>query len=167
MAARLSIIILFVFPLAASAASVFDKVTGDQPVCYGREYSDAVMKAHPKQTVQKIQAKLEKDTQYNQNILNIEITLKGAKNRYKNYRAMLFCDQNDDCFVECDGGSAKLSMLSDGRLQLTNNGFIIQGGCGDEGEDDGVMLPATPGGDDVFKLTKLPSAFCQKVELRE
>jgi hypothetical protein len=159
---RFMILALFLLPLGAPAASVFDSVTAAQPVCYGREYSEVAMKSRPKQTVQKIQAKLEKDTEYKQNILHIEITLKGAKNRFKNYRAMLFCDQNDECFVECDGGSAKLSRLVDGRLQLKNNGFVIEGGCGGEDEEDGVMLPAEPGGDDIFRLSKLPSAFCQK-----
>ena len=75
---------------------------------------------------------------------------------------MLFCDKDDRCSVECDGGSANVSLQIDGHLILKNNGFAIQGGCGDDSEEDGVLLKPSEGGDDKFKMTKLPSAFCQK-----
>lgn len=146
----------------AVSPSVFDKVTSEQPVCYGREYSEALLKTRPKQTVQKIQAKFLKDKEYSQNIMTVEITLKGKANFYKTYRSMLFCDKSDRCFVECDGGSASVSLQADGRVVLKNHGFAIQGGCGGEDEEEGILLPPTVGGDDRFTMTRLPSAFCQK-----
>lgn len=155
--------LLIVMAQHSYAASVFDGVTADQPVCYGREYSAEYLKSRPKQTVQKIMAKLIHDKEYEQNQLSVEITRTGSKNFYKTYRALLICDKDDRCYVECDGGSVNLSMRSDGRLAFKNNGFVIQGGCGGEGDEvEGEFLPATPGGDDQFRLTKLPSAFCQK-----
>lgn len=162
---------MFLTSIAASAAnpSVFEKVTPTQPICYGREYSAAYLKTRPKQTVQKILAKFSKDAEYNQNIMTVEITLKGKKNFYTTFRSLLFCDKQDHCYVECDGGSADVSLLDDGRLQFKNNSFAIRGGCGGEDEEDGQLLPATPGGDDVFRMTKLPAAFCQNApdHLRE
>jgi hypothetical protein len=147
-----------------AAPSVFSDVTADQPVCYGREYNESVLKARPLQTVQKIQAKLSHDAEYNQNIMTVEITLKGKKNLYTNYRSMLFCDKDDHCYVECDGGSVNTKIQSDGTLLIKNNGFVIHGGCGDEGEDiEGILLKRTEGGDDLFKLFRLPKEFCQKV----
>ncbi|WP_413290451.1 hypothetical protein [Bdellovibrio sp. HCB337] len=143
------------------AVSVFDKVTPEQPICYGREYSAEYLKSRPKQTVQKILAKFSKDAEYNQNLMTVEITLKGKKHFYKNYRSLLFCDKNDDCYVECDGGSASVSLQQDGRMHFKNNGFAIQGGCGSE-EEDGFLLKPTVGGDDRFRLIKIPSGFCQK-----
>lgn len=163
--------LLSLISLTATAAthSVFEKVTPAQPVCYGREYSAAYLKGRPKQTVQKILAKFSKDAEYNQNIMTVEITLQGKKNFYITYRSLLFCDKEDHCFVECDGGSANVSLLEDGRLQLKNNGFAIRGGCGGEDEEDGQLLPSVPGGDDVFRMTKLPAAYCQNApdHLRE
>lgn len=158
----IAFLVLLVSQAMAASRSVFEKVTPSQPVCYGREYSANTLKARPKQTVQKILAKFSKDPEYNQNILSVEITLKGKKNFYTTFRSILFCDKDDHCYVECDGGSADVSLMDDGRLLLKNNGFAIRGGCGGEDEEDGILLPATPGGDDEFRLTKLPSAFCQK-----
>jgi len=146
----------------AVANSVFDKVTADQPVCYGREYSSTTLKSRSKQTVQKIQAKFSHDPQYNQNIMTVEITLTEKKNFFKNYRSLLFCDKDDRCAVECDGGSVNVSLQPDGRLLVKNNGFAIQGGCSGEEGDEGTILQPTRGGDDQFKLVRLPSAFCQK-----
>jgi len=156
-------ILFFLSQPVLAATSVFTDVTPDQPVCYGREYNSSVLKARPLQTVQKIQAKLIKDAEFNQNILSLEITLKGKANLFKNYRSLLFCDKDDYCYVECDGGSANLKIQSDGTLLITNNGFVIQGGCGGEDEEDGILLKRTEGGDDLFKLFKLPKEFCQKV----
>ncbi len=147
----------------AASPSVFEDVTAAQPVCYGREYSEANLKARPKQTVQKILAKLSKNAKYNMNILSVEITLKEKKDYYISYRSTLFCENEDHCYIECDGGSVDLSKQNDGQLSFKNNGFVIRGGCGGDGNDDenGVRLPKVAVGDDEFKLTKLPAAFCQ------
>lgn len=151
---------------AWAANSVFDEVTAEQPLCYGREYSLADMMAAPRQRVQKIQAKLSKIRRYNnQTVLSLEITLRGAKNTYKNYRSFFNCDAKAHCQIDCDGGSADLRMAGDGRLVIKNNGFVIEGACGGkvDGEEQRQILKAIRGADDYFRLVRLPGEFCQNV----
>lgn len=146
---------------AFGAKTVFSDVTPEQPVCYGREYALSQLTRSPKQTVQKIQVKLSKIKKYDQTVMAIELTLKGQKNTYKNYRAFFDCDKGGDCRIDCDGGSARIQLSREGHLLLTNHGFAIDGTC--DGEAEPVILKATSGGDDLFKLVRLPSAFCQNV----
>jgi len=153
-------------PAALAAKSVFDDVTSGQPICYGREYGLADMAAAPRQRVQKIQAKLSKIKRYNnQTVLSLEITLRGAKNTYKNYRSFFNCDSKAHCQIDCDGGSADLRMAGDGRLVIKNNDFVIEGACGGkvDGEEQRQVLKAFTGADDYFRLVRLPVEFCQNV----
>ena len=53
----LAALALSALTLPAFAASVFDQVT-NRPICYGREYSAAELKAHPAQTVAKMETKM-------------------------------------------------------------------------------------------------------------
>ncbi len=156
---------IFADPTPMANTMPFVGITTDQPVCYGREYSPAHLKAKPKQTVKKIQAKLEIIPEYNQNVLNLEVTLRGEKNQYTNYRSIFSCFLDDGgkyrCGIDCDGGSVKISMSSKNELVISvENGFILSGGCGSEEKD--VFLQAVLGGDDKFVMTKLPAQFCAK-----
>ena len=149
-----------------SLSTLFSQVKANEPSCYGREYSTEHMEKNEKQTVKKMRVKMVRDltepsspSEY----LDVEIALKGEENFFKTYRAFLICDSKQgECYVECDGGRVKAWGAKDGSLTLQNLGFVIQGGCGgDEGTDNTVMLKPTKGGDDIFKLVKLPSQYCQ------
>ena len=153
------IILITMVSSNAFANQVYDQVTEKQPVCYGREYGIDHLKSTPLQKVQKIQVKLEKIDKYNQNNLSVEVTLRGAKNEFINYRAGFVCNAANHCYIECDGGQAVVSMNADGKLVLENRNFVLAGGCGSD--EKTVLLNATQGGDDVFVMSKLPPEMCQ------
>lgn len=145
----------------AQANQVFDPVADQQPVCFGREYGREHQKTVPLQTVQKIQAKLEKIDKYNQNNLSLEVTLKGARNEYINYRAIFTCNAANHCYIDCDGGKVFISMNDQGKLVVENKDFVLAGGCGSKAKT--ILLKATQGGDDIFELIKLPTEMCQNL----
>jgi hypothetical protein len=146
---------------ALADANAFSGVGDQKPVCYGREYGIDQLKAKPLQTVQKIQAKLEHIDTYNQNLVTLEMTIKGEKNKFTNYRAMFTCQADNTCIMDCDGGSVNMKLSENGSLILENKNFVITGGCGNKGKD--FILKSVVGGDDKFDLVKLPAEFCQNV----
>jgi hypothetical protein len=157
--------------VAPKLTDVFKDVTFTQPKCYGREYSRAELRAHPKQTVEQIKAKLIKysaDPQVNSAGLKIEVRLKGEEGT--NYHAEFSCFENAGqtmCAIECDGGSVTVAEFDQTKMTLNSNGFTVSGGCGDDGEGTSAnasatkFLDAIKGGDDIFKLQALPQAYCQ------
>jgi hypothetical protein len=145
----------------------FASVTTQQPQCYGREYSTPHLEKNLKQSVRAIRAKLIKAPEDGTRTIEIQTQLLGEKNFYKIYRSYLVCPGSkaegmdpNTCIIECDGGSAKISGDGTGKLLLTNQGFVLQGGCGSE-EEETVFLKPTSGGDDKFLLSPLPKEFCQ------
>ncbi len=174
--------LVFLVSTSVFAAPV-SSVTVDQPVCFGREYSQAHMNKTPQQTVKKLFVKFKKyskdDLYY---IMDVNADIKkesvsknddGTKDvyvTYKPYRNGMVCDRATstslNCYIECDGGSAAVSWTAseDGKvITLTNNGFQLYGGCGEDENDmnNWIYLEATKGGDDVFKLYALPQEYCQ------
>lgn len=163
---------LFTLALAATQAHAADKLpfdsllkeaTPEQPICFGREYSEAHLKKAPAQKVKQIRVKLENtpDAGEGYSFLHVDAVLKGDKNRFKLWRQLFVCENSTGrCGVECDGGSVNLWGLKDGKLALQNNGFVLEGGCDGDGETETVMLEPTRGGDDLFQLSPLPNEFC-------
>ncbi|MES2769622.1 MAG: hypothetical protein V4596_10805 [Bdellovibrionota bacterium] len=144
---------------------VFSKLNLNEPACYGREYGADYLKSHDKQTVQKIQSKFVRskrtDSKYETRIMEVEVTLKGKKHEFKNYRGFFLCNEEDNyCGIECDGGRVQVSLNKSGNLILENKGFVIEGGCGNE--EKTLFLEALAGGDDKFEMVPLPKAFCQR-----
>ena len=135
-------------------------VTPEQPLCFGREYSASHLRAHPLQTVQLLRAKLSKQAGSEGNFLEVEAVLKGDANRFKLFRQFFVCMDDGTCAVECDGGSVSLAGLRDGGLHLRNNGFVLEGGCDGGGERETVFLGNKRGGDDLFRLSRLPHEYC-------
>lgn len=143
--------------------AIFSKISPNEAVCYGREYSAEHLRNQPNQTVQKIQSKFEiyDSEESKTRIMQLEVTLKGKKNTYTNYRAFFVCnDNNNICSVECDGGRVEAELTKDGNILIINKGFIIKGECGNEG--DIKMLEPTLNGDEFFELVPLPKQFCEK-----
>jgi hypothetical protein len=120
--------------LQAQAASpkiddVFKGVTFAQPKCFGREYSRAELKTHPKQTVEQIKAKLIKysaDPTMESRGMKIEVRLKGEEG--VNYHAEFSCMADAGktlCAIECDGGSVNVAEFDATKMTLKSNGFIV------------------------------------------
>ncbi len=147
---------------APKLGDVFKGVTYAQPKCFGREYSRAELKAHPKQTVEQIKAKLIKysaDTSMPSAGLKIEVRLKGEEG--VNYHAEFSCMDYQGkafCGIECDGGSVTIAEFDGQKMTLNSEGFNIHGGCGEEGVTK--FLEAIKGGDDIFKMQALPQSYC-------
>lgn len=137
---------------------LLSEVTVEQPICFGREYSDSHLRAHPLQTVALFRAKLSKQEGSDGSFLEVEMVRKGEKLRHKLWRQFLLCEDNGRCAVECDGGSVTLSGTPGGGLGLRNDRFVIEGGC--EGGAEPVMLDNKRGGDDFFRLHRLPQEYC-------
>lgn len=142
-----------------TSTSLFSKVTEEQPLCYGKEYSYSHLQKHSNQTVQSIKAKLGLIAKYNQQTLNLELILKNDLAHI--YRAAFTCI-DAHCYIDCDGGSVNLQKGQNGHLVLKNNGFIAEGGCGEEIKE--VFLTAQSGGDDIFNLAPLPKEYCQNTD---
>ncbi len=143
---------------------VFKGVTFTQPKCFGREYSRQELKARPLQTVEQIKLKLMKyaaDPVTESRGLKIEVRL--AKEEGMNYHAEFSCQNYKGemlCGIDCDGGHVDIAAFNGTSMTLINDGFMIQGGCGDEGTAVTKFLKAVKGGDDVFKLQALPQSYC-------
>ena len=135
-------------------------VTAEKPICFGREYSAGHLRAHPLQKVKLLRAKLSKQADTDGNFLEVEAVLKGDANRFKLFRQFFVCMDDGTCAVECDGGSVRLAGLRDGGLTLRNNGFVLEGGCDGDNEKGTVFLDNKPGGDDLFRLSRLPHEYC-------
>ncbi len=162
----IALLALVATSLTANAApkigEVFAGVTHAQPKCYGREYSRAELAKHPKQTVEMIKAKLLKysaDPSMESRGMKIEVRLKGQEGL--NFHAEFSCHEYDGklmCGIDCDGGSVDIAQFDPKTMTLKNNGFVVAGGCGED--EQTKFLKALKGGDDLFKLTALPQAFC-------
>lgn len=160
------ILIPILFALSSPALSleaVFNKVQDESALCYGREYSAKHLSENPTQKLQKIRAKFIKlkfDDGGVAPLMNLEVTLKGEAHQYKQYKAQFWCSNSGVCSIDCDGGSAEISLNANGDLIVKNQGFSLQGECG-EGEDNFVFLEAIKGGDDIFSLSPLPQSYCE------
>ena len=137
-------------------------VTVEQPLCFGREFSADQLRARPLQTVSLLRAKLSKQAESDGAYLEVEAVLKGAKNKHKLWRQFFVCADDGVCAVECDGGSVRLTGSNDGGLTLHNNRFVLEGGC--DGDDkETVFLDNKRGGDDLFRLHRLPHEYCARI----
>jgi hypothetical protein len=139
-------------------------------ICYARTYSDAHLKAHPKQRV----AQIEFNLSYYRHDPN-EFHRDGQRNYYFALRARLRgetswgeafgeCSPKGDtisCGVECDGGGV-LAKRRDADKALVYFGdwsYIRMAEC--DGGDEGDTTELTPGADDKeFLLTKTADADC-------
>jgi hypothetical protein len=93
---------------------------------------------------------------------SVFVTMRNRKGTLSN---ALSCDKEGKegvrCMVECDGGSFMLRRENAKTALLTNNGFALEGSCGERTET--VFLD--PGADDkVFRLEERPIAVCRAVE---
>lgn len=149
-------------------------------VCYGRVYDDAHLKSRPKQLVTSLH--IFRDLDPDQNTEDEPITREellksdgdsgvnvSAFVRFKNRKGIFWntlnCQKSADgkvtrCGIDCDGGSFTLQPRQQ-NLFLTNNGFVLIGGCGASEEEHENQVVFLPGADDKnFVLQPLPVAQC-------
>ncbi|HRF09317.1 MAG TPA: hypothetical protein PL193_11855 [Xanthobacteraceae bacterium] len=149
-------------------------------VCYGRVYDASHLAKHPKQLVTSLHVfrDLDPDQNTEDTPQTREEVLKndgeGGVNvsafvRFKNRKGVfwngLTCNKSADgkfvrCGIDCDGGSFELRTRGK-NLHLTNEGFVLIGGCGASEEEYENQLSFLPGADDkTFLLEPLPLAQC-------
>jgi hypothetical protein len=149
-------------------------------VCFGRVYGDVHLKLHPKQRVTSLHIfrDLDPDQNTEDEPLTREEILRNdgdsgvnvsAFVRFKNRKGVFWntlnCQKSADgkitrCGIDCDGGSFDLEPRQQSLL-LTNNGFVLIGGCGASEEEYENKLFFSPGADDkFFRLEPLPITQC-------
>ncbi len=159
--------LLALFPLLAHASAdkiplsaIFAQASHGQPLCFGREFSSSEPKRSQIKTIRAKVVSDKTDPAHPNNYLEIELSLRGEKEFYKIYRAYLPCNlATEQCTMECEGGSVRAWGQKNGALQIKNESFVIEGGCG-ASKKPKYLTPA-PGVDDVLQLTPLPRDFCQ------
>lgn len=147
---------------ATANANLFEGVSEKTPKCFASTYSDAHLAKKSKQTVKAIHATLlsfqleGEDTYY---FLDIHAKLTHKKYKNKTFNATMSCSANGDCWIECDGGSGRISKKN-GSLIFRNKGITLQGGCGGDLENEIYhFLKPVKNGDDLFSLK--PAATCK------
>lgn len=149
-------------------------------VCFGRVYGDMHLKLRPKQLVTSLHIfrDLDPDQNTEDEPLTREELLKSdgdsgvnvsAFVRFKNRKGVFWntlnCTRSADgkvtrCGIDCDGGSFDLEPRQQSLL-LTNNGFVLIGGCGASEEEYENKVFFSPGADDkIFRLEPLPLEHC-------
>lgn len=131
--------------------------------CYARTYSDAHLRKNPNQTVREIAIQFRDEAD---GIAEVKVVFRDSD---RAYRETLYCWDPDrpeygdaylGCSVECDGGYF-LARPRDARSILieTRGGFLVSGGCGDEGamrrvEDRGAAKT-------IFRLDEAVGLACK------
>lgn len=152
-----------------------------QEACYGRVYDESHLKLRPKQTVTSLHVfrDLDPDQNTEDEPQTREELLKndgeGGVNvsafvRFKNRKGVFWnvlnCNKSPDgkfvrCGIDCDGGSFELRPRGES-LHLTNEGFVLIGGCGASDEEHENEVHFLPGADDkTFLLQPQPLTQCR------
>ncbi len=160
----------------ADPGSAFNGVKKKLGKCYSREYTNAHMVAHPKQTVEKMAAKFSITTykvdgeEYTLPILKIQAK---AKNDSKVYAVEMPCYKDGNktrCAIDCDGPNVKAYFSSNnpGSMLIDNkDGYLALDSttCGDEVTEEQIeavslFLNNVKGGDDIFLLHPMKDYQC-------
>jgi len=163
---------------AGAQSSLF---TADQEACFGRVYDPAHLASHPQQKTASMHVfrmlghrpeserwhpderdeEIKRFRETGETSVAAYVTFRNRKGNFYNY---LSCSKEDrdgvTCAVECDGGSFRLKRENANTALLTNNGFVLVEGCGDEVEEQQAVT-LDPGRDDkVFRLESKPLSVC-------
>jgi len=123
-------------------AGILDDVFDDYGTCYARQYDAQHLSSHPRQKVSVVYLShtAEPDPGYNGVLLDFGFIMRDGDL----YSANVYCDRNDRCSVEGDGGNFRVSETKDG-LRIEVGDFLgIEGANGWSGDltesDDRVFL---------------------------
>jgi hypothetical protein len=155
--------------------------TADQEACFGRVYDREHLASHPQQKTASIhifrsighrpEAENWSPGEREEEIQRFRDSGETAiyafatfRDRRGNFYNTLNCNKEGQdgslCAVDCDGGSFKLKRENANAALLTNNGFVLVGGCGEEVEEQKTVR-LEPGRDDkVFRLESKPVSVC-------
>jgi hypothetical protein len=172
-------------PSPASAQSRNPVFTADKEACFGRVYDRSHLASHPQQKTASIhvyrslghrrESELwdpgERDEEIKRFRESGETSVEAFvtfRDRKGNFHNGLTCSKEGQdgvlCAIECDGGSFKLKRESANATLLTNNGFVLVGGCGEEVEES-QTIHFSPGRDDkVFRLETKSLDVCRAEE---
>src|SRR5262245_45343064 len=165
----------------ASAQMRVPLLTADQEACFGRVYDRQHLASHPNQKVTSLhifrplgerpEAENWQATRRDEAIKQFRdsgeaevealVTFRERKGYFHNW---LTCGKESKdgmrCHIACDGGSFELKRESAGTALLTNNGFVLIGGCGEDVEASQEIY-FSPGKDDkVFRLEAKAAPVC-------
>lgn len=185
--AKLAVLAAVLFASAASGSAqeskppLPDHFPVGKEACFGRVYGDMHLNLRPKQSVASLHIfrDLDPDQNTEEEPLTREEILRrdgesGSVNvsafvRFRNRKGLFWntlnCSRSADghvtrCGIDCDGGSFDLQPRQQSLL-LTNNGFVLIGGCGASEEESENPVFFSPGADDrVFRLEPLPLVQC-------
>lgn len=152
----------------------------DKESCFGRVYDTAHLAKHPRQLVTSFHLFRDLDPDQNtedepttradilkndaeSNSVNLSAFVR-FKNRKGVFWNVLNCNKSDGngmrCGIDCDGGSFE-ARAQQQSLIVTNNGFVLIGGCGASEEEYENPVFFSPGADDkTFRLEPLPAGQC-------
>jgi hypothetical protein len=151
-----------------------------QEICFGRTYDAKHLASHPKQRVTSIhlfrdftpdtnselppddkKSLMEPDGDDGRVNLSAYVRLRDKKGVYSNMFSCTKSEKGDVlCGIDCDGGSFRLKTAGTA-LDLSNEGFVVVGGCGGNEEDHANSVFVQPGQDDKsFRLAPQPLNAC-------
>ena len=158
--------------------------TADREACFARVYDKAHLAKHPRQKVtsfhvmrtlgERPEAENWLPGQRDEAIkmfradgqasVSAFVTLRNRKGSLHNTLGCNYPEKDGvRCAIDCDGGSFTLRRENAKSVLLTNNGFVLMGGCGERSES----VHLDPGADDkVFRLEERPIAVCRAEEDR-
>ena len=149
-------------------ARYFGDADGGKP-CYARYYDRSHLRAHPKQTVRRIEVDFDKDFGEGVGPKNTAASFEAGigfmlKRSNEWYGDALYCKSLDgrfDCYLDADGGTIRLTPQGDAlRLDVTGGG----GGADQiavEGRKDFAQFGG-PGSDDrMFVLPRADRKLCR------
>jgi hypothetical protein len=171
--------------LPAAAQSRNPVFTADKEACFGRAYDRAHMASHPDQKATSLYVsrwlghrpeaenwtpderanEIKRFRETGETSVMAFVTF---RDRPGNFSNSLTCNKEGSdgvtCAIECDGGSFKLKRENANTALLTNNGFVVVGGCGED-IDEKDTVHFSPGKDDkVFRLDSKDLAACRAEE---
>jgi hypothetical protein len=175
----------FLSSTAAGAQARAPLFTADQEACFGRVYDGAHLASHPSQKVTSLhifrslgerpEAESWRPGKRDEAIKQFRetgeaevqafVTFRDRKGYFHNW---LTCAKESkdgvSCHIECDGGNFSLKRDSASTAMLSNSGFVLIGGCGEDVEASEEVY-FSPGKDDkLFRLEAKPSAVCRAEE---
>jgi hypothetical protein len=156
--------------------------TADQEACFGRVYDRAHLASHPSQKVTSLHifrslgerpeaenwqasSRDEAIKQFRETgeaSVQAFVTFRDRKGYFHNW---LTCGRETKdgvrCYIECDGGSFGLKRENASTALLTNDGFVLIGGCS-EAVEASQEVHFSPGKDDkVFRLEAKAAPVCR------
>src|SRR5215510_68850 len=171
--------------LPATAEARAPLFAADQEACFGRVYDAPHLARNPDQKVTSIhifrslterpeaenwqqsqrEEAIKRHRETGETSVQAFVTFRDRRGYFHN---SLTCNKEGrngvGCHIECDGGSFDIKRESPAAALLTNNGFVLIGGCGEELEETERVYFSPDKDDKVFRMESMPPAVCRAEE---